>query len=52
MGIAEVKPLKREREAMLPFWAELRIPVTVIHGAHDRLGPPALMSLSKVSMSA
>ncbi len=35
----EILPLKQELEAMLPFWADIRCPVTVIHGTKDSLVP-------------
>lgn len=35
----EIKPLKRELEAMMPLWAKLRVPVTVVHGETDQLVP-------------
>jgi pimeloyl-ACP methyl ester carboxylesterase len=35
----EILPLKKELEAMLPFWADIRCPVTVIQGTKDSLVP-------------
>jgi len=37
----EMIPLKGELEAMVPRWAEIRVPVTVIQGGKDNLVPPA-----------
>jgi pimeloyl-ACP methyl ester carboxylesterase len=37
----EMVPLKDELEAMVPRWAEIRVPVTVIQGGRDSLVPPA-----------
>ncbi|WP_338867815.1 alpha/beta hydrolase [Spirosoma sp. SC4-14] len=35
----EILPLKAELEAMLPLWASIRVPVTVIQGDADELVP-------------
>lgn len=35
----EILPLKRELEAMLPYWADIRCPVTVVQGSKDNLVP-------------
>ncbi len=37
----EISPLRGELEQMLPHWAELQIPVTVIQGDKDNLVSPA-----------
>lgn len=36
----EILPLKHELENMLPLWADIRVPVTVIQGDADDLVPP------------
>ena len=36
----EIRPLRGELQAMLPLWATLRVPVTVIQGDADDLVPP------------
>lgn len=38
---AEIRPLRRELEEMLPRWAELTLPVYVLQGDEDALVPPA-----------
>ncbi len=35
----EILPLKSELTKLLPFWASIKTPVTVIHGTKDRLVP-------------
>jgi len=52
---AEIIPLKKELEKMLPAWAGLRMSVTVIHGDSDALVPPenvdfALRALTNASL--
>ena len=37
----ELMPLKRELEALLPLWSQLKMPVEVIQGMDDNLVPPA-----------
>lgn len=37
----EIRPLRGELEALLPRWAELRMPVFVLHGEDDGLVPLA-----------
>ncbi len=36
----EIRPLREELVAMLPLWASIRVPVTVIQGDKDDLVPP------------
>lgn len=36
----EILPLKKELASMLPMWANIRVPVTVIQGEKDKLVPP------------
>ena len=40
MANREILPLKGELEAMLPLWAHITAPTTVIQGEKDRLVPP------------
>ena len=37
----EIRPLRGELDRMLPGWAKIRVPVTVIQGDKDDLVPPA-----------
>jgi pimeloyl-ACP methyl ester carboxylesterase len=36
----EILPLKKELTTMLPMWASIRVPVSVIQGEKDKLVPP------------
>ncbi|QHT71789.1 alpha/beta hydrolase [Rhodocytophaga rosea] len=36
----EILPLKKELASMLPMWATIQVPVTVIQGEEDKLVPP------------
>lgn len=36
----EIIPLKEELEAMVPGWADLTMPITVVQGTEDQLVPP------------
>jgi len=36
---AEIIPLKKELEKLLPFWSRITCPVTIIHATDDRLVP-------------
>ncbi|MEM9261179.1 MAG: alpha/beta hydrolase, partial [Bacteroidota bacterium] len=46
----EILPLKTELEEMLPNWAELRMPVTVVQGMEDALVPMGNASFVKEQM--
>ena len=35
----EILPLKNELEVMIPYWGEIKIPTTIIHGTDDSLVP-------------
>jgi pimeloyl-ACP methyl ester carboxylesterase len=43
----EILPLKKELAGMLPMWASIRVPVTVIQGDKDRLVPPGNASFAR-----
>jgi pimeloyl-ACP methyl ester carboxylesterase len=43
----ELKPLKKDLEACLPFWDHVRCPVTFIHGDLDKLVPVANVDFGK-----
>lgn len=43
----EIMPLKGELQKMLPLWAGIRIPVTVIQGEEDELVPPGNADFAK-----
>ncbi len=43
----EIMPLKGELEKMLPLWAGIRMPVTVIQGEDDPLVPPGNAAFAK-----
>ena len=43
----EILPLKGELETMLPLWASITQPVTVIQGEKDRLVPPGNADFAK-----
>ncbi len=43
----EIMPLKRELQQMIPLWATIRIPVTVIQGEDDPLVPPGNAAFAK-----
>lgn len=43
----EILPLKGELEQMMPLWATIRVPVTVIQGEADPLVPPGNAAFAK-----
>ena len=43
----EILPLKHELQQMLPLWAAIRVPVTVIQGEDDPLVPPGNADFAK-----
>jgi pimeloyl-ACP methyl ester carboxylesterase len=43
----EILPLKKELEDMLPFWADIRCPVTVVQGTKDSLVPAGNADFAK-----
>ncbi|MBK9014315.1 MAG: alpha/beta hydrolase [Saprospiraceae bacterium] len=43
----EILPLKKELEDMLPFWADISCPVTVVQGTKDRLVSAANADFAK-----
>ncbi len=43
----EIMPLKGELQKMLPLWAGIRVPVTIIQGKEDELVPPGNADFAK-----
>lgn len=43
----EILPLKKELEDMLPFWADITCPVTVVQGTNDSLVPAGNANFAK-----